>query len=319
MPTKFVGKKGGGMPGLCDGRVAIITGAGRGLGRVYARELARQGAAVVINDLDTVHSDTGHNGAAGGARHSADELVAEIVAGGGRALANHDDIADWDVARRLVAQAVEAFGRLDVLVNNAGILRDRTIVSMTENEWDSVIRVHLRGTAGMSHWAAVYWRDQSKSGQPVDARVINTTSASGLYGSPSQSNYAAAKAGIAAFTITIAMELGRYGVTANAVAPAARTRLTEALITDESAFPPERVAPVVAWLASPGSRDVTGRVFDVGGDWLSVAQGWRKGPVARRAEGWTTAEVGETLRDLLTKAAPNASVYGTVDDLAEAI
>jgi len=301
------------MPGLCEGRVAIITGAGRGLGRVYALELARQGAAVVINDLDTAHK-----GAAEAAARSADELVAQIIAEGGRAVANYDDIADWSAAGRLVAQTVEAFGRLDVLVNNAGILRDRTIAAMSEDEWDSVIRVHLRGTAAMSHWAAAYWRDLAKSGQPVDARIINTTSASGLYGSPSQSNYAAAKAGIASFTVTIALELDRYGVTVNAVAPAARTRLTQALITDDSAFPPERVAPIVAWLASAESKDVTGRVFDVGGDWLSVAQGWRKGPIARRSDGWTTPDVGETLRDLLAKAAPNASFFGTVDDLEDA-
>jgi NAD(P)-dependent dehydrogenase (short-subunit alcohol dehydrogenase family) len=294
------------MPGLCEGRVAVITGAGRGLGRAYARELARQGAKVVINDLDTAH------GGSAGARRSADELVEEIAAVGGQAVASYDDVADWSAARRLIEQAVEAFGRLDVLVNNAGILRDRTIVSMTEDEWDSVIRVHLRGTAGPSHWAAAYWRDLAKSGQPVDARIINTTSGSGLYGSPSQSNYAAAKGGIAAFTVTIAMELGRYGVTVNAIAPAARTRLTEALISGDS-FSPERVAPVVAWLASTESRDVTGRVFDVGGDWLSVAQGWRKGPIAKKADGWSTAEIGEALRDLLAKAPPNASVYGTVD------
>jgi NAD(P)-dependent dehydrogenase (short-subunit alcohol dehydrogenase family) len=300
------------MAGLCEGRVAVITGAGRGLGRAYALELAREGAAVVINDLDTAHNDTGDSPV-----RSADQMVDQIVADGGQATANHDDVADWNAARRLVEQAVETYGRLDVVVNNAGILRDRTIVSMTEEEWDSVIRVHLRGTAGMSHWAAAYWRDVAKSGQPADARIINTTSASGLYGSPSQGNYAAAKAGIAAFTVTIAMELGRYGVTVNAVAPAARTRLTEALISDDS-FPPERVAPLVAWLASPGSRDVTGRVFDMGGDWLSVAQGWRKGPVARNADGWTTADIGETLRELLAKAAPNASLYGTVDDLEDA-
>jgi NAD(P)-dependent dehydrogenase (short-subunit alcohol dehydrogenase family) len=299
------------MTGLCAGRVAIVTGAGRGLGRVYALELARQGASVVINDLDTAP-----DGGAGGTVRSADQLASEIIAAGGQAVANYADIADWSAAGRLVEQAVGTFGRLDVLVNNAGILRDRMIVSMTEDEWDSVIRVHLRGTAGMSHWAAAYWRDLAKSGSPADARIINTTSASGLYGSPSQGNYAAAKAGIAGFTVTIALELERYGVTVNAIAPAARTRLTEALISDDS-FPPERVAALVAWLASAESRDVTGRVFDIGGDWLSVAQGWRRGPTARKADGWTTAEIGETLREVLAQAAPNASVYGTADDLAD--
>lgn len=297
------------MPGLCDGRVAVITGAGRGLGRAYALELAREGAAVVVNDLDTRFREN-----ADITESTADQLAAEITAAGGRAVANHDDVADWSAAQALVAQAVGAFGHLDVVVNNAGILRDRTIVSMTEDDWDSVIRVHLRGTAAMSHWAAAHWRDLAKAGQPADARIINTTSGSGLYGSPSQGNYAAAKAGIAGFTVTIALELERYGVTVNAVAPAARTRLTETLITDESAYPPERVAPLVAWLASTQSRDVTGRVFDVGGDYLSVAQGWRKGPTARQPAGWTTADVGEATRDLLAKAAPNASALGTVDE-----
>ena len=298
------------MPGLCDGRVVIITGAGRGLGRAYALELARQGAAVVINDVDTF--GTSAQAASGETvERSADQLVNEIVAAGGQAIANYDDVADWSAAKRLVDQAVEAFGRLDVLVNNAGILRDRTIVSMSEEEWDSVIRVHLRGTAAMSHWASAYWRDLSKSGQAVDARIINTTSGSGLYGSPSQGNYAAAKAGIAGFTITIALELGRYGVTVNAVAPAARTRLTDNLIKNDD-FPPERVAPLVAWLASPESKDVTGRVFDIGGDWLSVAQSWRKGPIARQGDGWASDDIGKTLRDLLAKAAPNPSLFGTV-------
>jgi NAD(P)-dependent dehydrogenase (short-subunit alcohol dehydrogenase family) len=302
------------MPGLCDGRVVIITGAGRGLGRAYARELARLGAAVVINDVDTFGTSA-QAGEDKPAERSADQLVSEIVAAGGRAVANYDDVADWDAAKRLVDQAIEAFGRLDVLVNNAGILRDRTIVSMTEHEWDSVIRVHLRGTAAMSHWAAAHWRDLAKSGQAVDARIINTTSGSGLYGSPSQGNYAAAKAGIAGFTITIALELERYGVTVNAIAPAARTRLTRDLIKNDD-FPPERVAPLVAWLASPESKDVTGRVFDIGGDWLSVAEGWRKGPVVRRGDGWATDDIGDTLRDLLAKAAPKPSLFGTVDDPA---
>jgi NAD(P)-dependent dehydrogenase (short-subunit alcohol dehydrogenase family) len=300
------------MAGLCEGRVVIVTGAGRGLGRVYALELARQGASVVINDLDTAP-----DGGAGSTVRSADQLVSEIVATGGQAVANYEDVGDWSAAGRLVEQAVDTFGRLDVLVNNAGILRDRMIVSMTEDEWDSVIRVHLRGTAGMSHWAAAYWRNLAKSGSPTDARIINTTSASGLYGSPSQGNYAAAKAGIAGFTVTIALELERYGVTVNAIAPAARTRLTEALISDDSSFPPDRVAALVAWLASPESRDVTGRVFDIGGDWLSVAQGWRRGPTARKADGWTTAEIGKTLRAVLAEAAPNASAHGIVDDLAD--
>ena len=300
------------MAGLCEGRVAIVTGAGRGLGRAYALELARQGASLVINDLDTTFKDSPTETV-----RSADALAAEITDAGGRAVANHEDIADWAAAGRLVQQAIDAFGRLDVLVNNAGILRDRTIVSMTEDEWDSVIRVHLKGTAGMSHWAAAHWRDRAKAGEPVDARIINTTSASGLYGLPSQGNYAAAKAGIAGFTVTIAMELARYGVTVNAVAPAARTRLTEALISDDN-FPPERVAPLVAWLAGPDSRDVTGRVFDIGGDWLSVAQGWRKGPIAKQTDGWSTAQIGEALRDLLAKAAPNANFFGTVDDPTEA-
>lgn len=282
------------MPGLCDGRVAIVTGAGRGLGRAYALELARQGAKVVVNDLD----DTAH------------DVASEITGNGGQAISIPNDIGDWTSARRLVDQAVEAFGRLDVLVNNAGFLRDRMLVSMSEEEWDLVIRVHLKGTAAPSHWAAAYWRRLAKAGGPVGARIINTTSGSGLYGSPGQGNYAAAKGGIAAFTVSIALELERYGVTVNAVAPAARTRLTEALITDTSAFPPERVASAVTWLASPASDGVTGRVFDVGGDWVSVAQGWRKGPVARQPGGWDAEGIGDTMLDLLAKAAPNANGQG---------
>src|SRR2546421_936570 len=212
------------MSRICDGRVVVITGAGRGIGRGHALEFARQGAKVVVNDLggevDGSGSSTGPSG----------EVVEEIRAMGGEAVANVDDISDWEGAQRLINAAVESFGRLDVLVNNAGILRDRMLVNMTDDEWDAVIKVHLRGTFATSHHAAVYWRERSKAGDDVDARLINTSSSSGIYGNVGQSNYGAAKAGIAAFTVITAMELERYGVTVNAVAPAALTRMTEDLV-----------------------------------------------------------------------------------------
>ncbi|MDG2111739.1 MAG: SDR family NAD(P)-dependent oxidoreductase, partial [Actinomycetota bacterium] len=200
------------MEQLCAGRVAIVTGAGRGIGRAHAVTLAEHGASVVVNDLGT-HIDGTSDGAGAGAA-----VVAEIVAAGGQAVANGDDVADWEGAQRLVNQAVETFGGLDVVVNNAGILRDRVLVNMTEEEWDAVIRTHLKGTFAPARWAATYWRSRAKAGEPNDARIINTTSVSGLYGNPGQTNYGAAKAGIAMFTQIAASELDRYGVTVNAIA-----------------------------------------------------------------------------------------------------
>ena len=284
---------------MCEGRVCIVTGAGRGLGREYALSLAQHGAKVVVNDLggdrDGTGADTG----------PAQEVVDEIKAAGGDAATNTDDISSWDGAASLIQQAIDTFGRLDVLVNNAGILRDRMIFSMTEDEWDAVIRVHLKGTFAPSHHAAAYWRDRSKAGEAVDARLVNTTSVSGLYANVGQTNYGAAKAGIAAFTQIAAQELARYGVTVNAIGPGALTRLTGDLeITDEIRrnFAPTWVAPVITWLASPDSADVTGQVIEASGLVLAVAEGWHRGPSTEPVE--SPEEVGPLVRKLLADARP---------------
>jgi NAD(P)-dependent dehydrogenase (short-subunit alcohol dehydrogenase family) len=284
---------------MCEGRVCIVTGAGRGLGREYARSLARHGAKVVVNDLGGTRDGTGTD------TGPAQEVVDEITATGGEATANTDDISSWDGAASLVQQAIDTFGGLDVLVNNAGILRDRMLFSMTEEEWDGVIRVHLKGTFAPSHHAAAYWRERSKSGEPVDARLVNTTSVSGLYANVGQTNYGAAKAGIATFTQIAAQELSRYGVTVNAIAPGALTRLTGDLeITDEIRrnFAPTWVAPVITWLASPDSADVTGQVIEASGLVLAIAEGWHRGPSTDPVE--TPEEVGPLVRELLTDARP---------------
>ena len=297
------------MSGICDGRIAVVTGAGRGIGREHALELARQGAAVVVNDLGGSPDGTGTD--AGAAQAVADEIVAV----GGQAVANADDVSDWDGARRLIETAIETFGGLDVLVNNAGILRDKTIAAMSADEWDAVIRVHLRGTFAPTRFAVAYWREQAKrTGQPTGARLINTTSASGIYGNFGQSNYGAAKGGIASFTVIVAKELARYGATANAVAPAARTRLTEALMPAEysSGLGPEHISPLVAWLASGESGEITGRVFDVMGARIGVAEAWRLGPEAVKEGGWDAAELGSVIPALVAKAAPNVDMTGRV-------
>ena len=238
------------MTRICEGRVAIVTGAGRGLGREHALELARQGAKVVVNDLGT--SGAGEGASSG----PAEEVVSLIKEMGGEAVANPDDVADFEGARRMVAQAVETFGALDVLVNNAGFLRDRMLVNTSEEEWDAVVRVHLKGHFAPLRHAASYWRDEAKAGRPRAARIINTSSGAGLQGSIGQGTYSAAKAGIAGLTLVAAAELGRYGVTVNALAPAARTRMTEAAFAETMARPddgfdamdPANVSPVVAWL-----------------------------------------------------------------------
>jgi NAD(P)-dependent dehydrogenase (short-subunit alcohol dehydrogenase family) len=296
------------MAGLCEGRVCIVTGAGRGIGREHSLMLAEHGARVVVNDLGGTMD--GEGASAGPAQEVADE----IVGAGGEAVANTDDISDWEGARRLVDQAVEAFGRVDVLVNNAGILRDRMLVNMSEAEWDAVIKVHLKGTAGPSHWAAAHWRDRSKAGEEVDGRIINTSSPSGIYGNPGQTNYGAAKAGIAAFTVIAAMELARYGVTVNAIAPAALTRMTENLgmgqASDEAKeqMGPRWIAPIVTWLASTESAGVTGRVFDVSGRRLGVAEGWHIGPSQAPLDDPT--RIGPLVEELLGSARPNADMAG---------
>jgi NAD(P)-dependent dehydrogenase (short-subunit alcohol dehydrogenase family) len=266
------------MARLCEGKIAIVTGAGRGIGREHALSLARHGAKVVVNDLGGERDGTGIDVS------PAQQVVDEIVAGGGEAIANGDNVADWDGAKRMVDMAIETFGGLDAVVNNAGILRDRMLANMTEQEWDAVINVHLKGTFAPARHAAAYWREQSKAGHAVAGRIVNTSSVSGIYGNVGQSNYGAAKAGIAAFTQITSMELGRYGVTVNAVAPVALTRMTEDLgpapETDEEreARSPKWIAPIVTWLVSDEAADVTGRVFEASGQFLAVAEGWVRGP-----------------------------------------
>ncbi len=300
------------MAGLCEGRVAVVTGAGRGIGRGHALEFARQGARVVVNDLGG--SVDGRDVSTG----PAEAVVEEIRALGGEAVANADDVSDGSGAERLIQTALDEFGALDVLVNNAGILRDRMVFNMSEEEWDAVIRVHLRGTFCPTRCAAAHWRERAKGGRAVHARVINTTSASGLYGNPGQSNYGAAKAGIAAFTVITAKELMRYGVTVNAVSPGARTRMTENLRPGADRVPeegfdvrsPDNIAPLVVWLGSLESGDVTGRVFEVMGGRLGTAEGWRRGPRAQHDRRWDPTEIGPTVRDLLAKSTPPEGIGG---------
>ena len=249
------------MSGICEGRVVVITGAGRGIGRSHALEFARQGARVVVNDLGTAPDGSGTSSS------PAHDVVDEIRVLGGQAVANGDDASDWEGARRLVSHAVDAFGRIDTLVNNAGILRDRMLVNMTESDWSEVVRVHLGGTFSPTHWAAVHWRERAKSGERNDARVVNTSSATGLYGNAGQINYGAAKAGIAAFTVIAALELGRYGVTVNAIAPMALTRMNADLpfgrdvarrsTSGLSPLAAEYISPLVVWLGSVASAEVT--------------------------------------------------------------
>lgn len=266
------------MSRLCEGRVAIVTGAGRGVGRAYALMLAKHGAKVVVNDLGSAPDGSGTD------TTPAEEVVREIKRDGGEAIINTANVADWKATESMVQQAVETFGRLDVLVNNAGILRDRMLINMTEEDWETVTSVHLKGTFFPTRHAANYWRAQSKDSKPVDARVINTTSHSGLFGNIGQANYVAAKAGIAGFTIVAARELQRYGVTVNAVAPRANTRLTEgqAKWTEEQIEKrdPKWTAALITWLASTESRKISGRVFESWGYGYTVAEGWQHGKSA---------------------------------------
>ena len=303
------------MAGICDGRIALVTGAGRGLGRAHALELARQGARVVVNDLGCELDGTG------GGSGPAGEVVDEIRAAGGEAVANGDDVADFAGAASIVATAVDAFGGLDVVVNNAGFVRDRMFANVAEDEWDAVVRVHLKGHFAVARHAAAHWRDQAKAGTPVDARIINTSSGAGILGSIGQAAYSAAKAGIATLTLVQAAELGRYGVTANALCPAARTRMTEGIFTEMMATPdepdafdamaPENVSPLVAWLASAASAHVTGRMFEVEGGKVGIATGWQHGPTQDKGARWEPAELGAVIDELLAQAPEPAPVYGT--------
>jgi len=298
---------------ICKGRVVIVTGAGRGIGREHALEFARQGAKVVVNDLGVSLAGEG------GGSEPAHEVVEEIRRDGGEAVANGADVADFEQARALVAQAVEAFGGLDVVVNNAGFVRDRMFVSCSEQEWDAVIRVHLKGHFAVANQAAAYWRSQSKQGQEVDARIINTSSGAGLQGSVGQSAYSVAKAGIATLTLVQAVELARYGVTANAIAPSARTRMTEEVFAEMMKKPDEgfdpmaaaNISPLVVWLGSSESREVSGRVFELAGGKISLADGWRQGPEVDKGERWDPAELDQVVAGLLSAAEPPQKVYGS--------
>jgi NAD(P)-dependent dehydrogenase (short-subunit alcohol dehydrogenase family) len=286
------------MAGFNEGRVVVVTGAGRGIGRAEALEFARQSADVVVNDVD----------------REVDDVVAEIREAGGSAAANYDDVSDWDGAGRVVSQAIDTFGRLDVVVNNAGILRDRMLVNMTPQEWDDVMRVHLRGTFATSRHAAAHWREQHKAGQPVDARIINTSSAAGLYGNIGQTNYGAAKAGIASFTINAAEELRRYDITVNAISPAAITRMSESFRErteeEKAQMAPNNVAPLVAWLGSPASRAITGTVFNVKGGWVSVAEGWVSGPEVDNGTRWEPEQLSKVVPDLVAAARGRSGLDG---------
>jgi len=296
------------MSRLCEGRIAIVTGAGRGIGREHALSLARHGAKVVVNDLG------GAVDGSGGDLTPAEQVVEEICAAGGDAIANGESVADFEGARRLVQSAVDTFGDLHVVVNNAGILRDRMLSNMTEAEWDAVIGVHLKGTFAPSRHAVAYWRERVKAGEPVSGRIINTTSVSGIYGNPGQTNYGAAKAGIAAFTQILALEVARYGVTVNAVAPVALTRMTENLgpapETDEEREmrSPAWIAPIATWLASEEASGVTGRVFEASGQVLAVAEGWVRGPAVDPVDDPT--QLGPIVADLVARARRNSGMDG---------
>jgi NAD(P)-dependent dehydrogenase (short-subunit alcohol dehydrogenase family) len=284
------------------GRVVIVTGAGQGLGREHALAFGALGARVVVNDLG----------------EPASAVAEEIRAAGGTAVASSGDVADWDYARSLIGKAAAEFGTLDALVNNAGVNRDRMLVNMSEAEWDAVLRIDLKGHFAPMRHAAAYWRQRAKEGSPPAARIVNTTSGAGLMGSVGQGNYAAAKAGIAALTVVAAAEFARYGVTVNAIAPSARTPMTEPVFAEkmrqpESGFDamhPGNVSPLVVWLASAESGDVTGRTFEVEGGVISVADGWQHGPSAARDRRWEVPEIGGTVRGLLGRAPAPAPVYG---------
>jgi NAD(P)-dependent dehydrogenase (short-subunit alcohol dehydrogenase family) len=292
------------MSRLLEGRVAIVTGAGRGIGRAHALELAAHGAKVVVNDYGVSLAGEGTG------ESPADEVVEQIRSSGGEAVANGADVADFEAAATMVHQAIDTFGGLDILVNNAGFVRDRMIVNTSEEEWDAVIRVHLKGHFAPLRHAGAYWRAESKEGRGRAARVINTSSGAGLQGSVGQATYSAAKAGIAGLTLVAAQELGRYGVTVNAIAPVARTRMTEGAFDTSTMAAPEDNSPLVAWLASMEAGDVTGRVIEIDGATITVENGWAHGPSRHAGGRWDAAKVGPALRDLLAEAPTPEPVYG---------
>lgn len=295
------------MSGILEGRVAIITGAGGGLGAAHARVFAAEGCAVVVNDINT---------------EAAQAVVNEIVAAGGKAVVNSSDITNYDDSMNAVKAAIDNYGDLHIVLNNAGVNRDRMFASMTEDEWDTIMAVHLKGHFCITSHAVHYWRGQSKEGKEVSGRIINTTSGAGLQGSIGQSNYAAAKAGIAALTLNQAAELGRYGITANAVAPSARTGMTSAVpeMAERMAkpedgsfdhFAPENVSNLLAWLASAEAANVTGRVFESEGGRLCICDGWRTTDGVDRGAAWAPAEIGSAVEELLSKEVPAQKVWGT--------
>ena len=292
------------MSKLLEGRVAIVTGAGRGIGRAHALELARHGAKVVVNDYGVTLA--GENGG----DSPAHEVVAEIEAMGGEAVVNGADVADFDAAAAMIQQAIDTFGGLDILVNNAGFVRDRMLVNTSEDEWDSVIRVHLKGHFAPIRHAGAYWRAEAKEGRQRVARIINTSSGAGLQGSVGQATYSAAKAGIAGLTLVAAQEMGRYGVTVNAIAPVAKTRMTEGAFDTSAMALPEDNSPIVAWLASEEAGDVTGRVIEIDGSKLTVESGWRHAATQDAGRRWEAPEVGPALRTLLADSPIPEPVYG---------
>lgn len=291
--------------GICDGRTVIITGAGGGLGRAYAMAFAAEGASVVVNDIR---------------QDAAEAVVTEIAALGGKAIANADDITRIDTAQRIVDAALAAFGEVHVVVNNAGILRDRMFVSLSEDDWDQVMRVHLKGHFCLANILGKRWRDLAKAGKGIAARIINTSSGAGLQGSIGQSNYSAAKGGIATLTLVQAAEMARYGITANALAPSARTSMTESAMADVVRKPEdgsfdlwaaENVAPLVVWLGSEQSSHVTGQVFESQGGRISVCDGWRTGPQKDKGARLTPQEAGAMVDELMRQAVPAQKVWGS--------
>jgi len=295
------------MSGICTGKVAIVTGAGGGLGAAHARTLAAHGAAVLVNDINTEAAQT---------------VVDEIIAAGGQAVVNESDITNYDSAGQAVAQAIETYGDIHCVVNNAGNNRDRMFASLSEADWDAVMAVHLKGHFCIASHAVQYWRHQNKAGNPVSGRLINTTSGAGLQGSIGQSNYAAAKAGIAALTLNQAAELGRYGITANALCPVARTGMTSAVpemaarmaVPEDGSFDhfaPENVSVLVAWLCSDNSAHVTGRIFEAEGGRIAIADGWRSTAGVDKGARWEPEEIGEAMKQLLAEEVPAQAVWGS--------